>query len=74
MTYRPADEVAKARANADPLQIFRQRVVEASLLKVADFDAIDAETVAEIARCMAKAKAAPLPTEADLMTDVYLNY
>ena len=24
--------------------------------------------------CMAKAKAAPMPTEADLLTDVYLNY
>ena len=33
MTYRAPDEVAKARANADPLTIFRQRVVEASLLQ-----------------------------------------
>ena len=74
MTYRAADEVANARANSDPLQIFRQRVVEASLLLPADFDAIDGEIVADIARCLAKAKAAPLPTEADLMTDVYLNY
>ena len=74
MTYRAPDEVTKARANADPLSIFRQRVVETSLLAPGDFDKIDAETVTEVARCLAKAKAAPMPTEADLLTDVYLNY
>jgi len=74
MTYRAADEVALARKNADPLQIFRQRVVEASLLKPGDFDAVDGAVVGEIAAAVAKAKAAPMPTEADLMTDVYLTY
>jgi TPP-dependent pyruvate/acetoin dehydrogenase alpha subunit len=74
MTYRAADEVALARKNSDPLNIFRQRVVEASLLRPGDFDAVDKDVVSDIARCMAKAKAAPMPTEADLMTDVYLNY
>ncbi len=73
-TYRAPDEVAKARAGHDPLKIFRQRVVEASLLKPGDFDAVDGAVVGEIAAAVAKAKAAPMPTEADLMTDVYLNY
>ncbi len=74
MTYRAADEVALARANSDPLDLFRRRVVEASLLTPADFSAIDGEIVTDIARCLAKAKAAPMPTAADLMTDVYLSY
>jgi acetoin:2,6-dichlorophenolindophenol oxidoreductase subunit alpha len=74
MTYRAADEVANARANADPLELFRQRVVEASLLKPEDFDREDKAIVSLIAAAVAKAKAAPMPTEADLMTDVYLNY
>jgi pyruvate dehydrogenase E1 component alpha subunit len=38
MTYRAPDEVAKARANSDPLDLFRRRVVEASLLQPGDFE------------------------------------
>ena len=74
MTYRAPDEVQKARANADPLNLFRQRVVEASLLKPEDFDREDKAIVSTIAAAVAKAKAAPMPTKADLLTDVYLNY
>ncbi len=74
MTYRAPDEISKARANSDPLSIFRQRVVEASLLKPEDFDREDKTIVATIAAAVAKAKAAPMPTEADLTTDVYLSY
>jgi pyruvate dehydrogenase E1 component alpha subunit len=73
-TYRAPDEVSLARKNADPLTIFRQRVVEASLLKPADFDAVDKESVSTIATAIATAKAAPMPGEADLLTDVYVRY
>ena len=74
MTYRLPDEVPQLRANADPIALFRQRVIEASLIPTDDLDAIDREAVAETARCVKAAKAAPLPTEADLMTDVYVSY
>jgi pyruvate dehydrogenase E1 component alpha subunit len=74
MTYRHPEEVPRIRANLDPLDLFRQRVIEASLIPAADLDAIDRETVAEAARCVKVAKAAPLPTAADLMTDVYVSY
>jgi len=74
MTYRAPDEIANARKNNDPLSIFRQRVVEASLLSPDDFEREDKAIVSEIAMAVAKAKAAPMPTEADLMTDVYLSY
>jgi len=74
MTYRTADEVAKAKQNFDPITLFRRRVIEASLVEADEFDAIDRSMVAEIERCLRAAQAAPLPTEADLMTDVYLTY
>jgi len=74
MTYRHPDEVPRVRANLDPLTLFRQRVTEASLIPAADLDAIDREAEAEAARCVRVAKAAPLPTVADLMTDVYVSY
>lgn len=74
MTYRVAGEVENVRAKFDPLDIFRQRVVETALLRPEDFDTADGEIVSEVARVLAKAKAAPMPTEADLLTDVYLSY
>jgi acetoin:2,6-dichlorophenolindophenol oxidoreductase subunit alpha len=74
MTYRAPDEVALARENFDPLKLFRQRVVETSLLQADELDAIDQTVRGEIEKTLAEAKAAPMPTEADLMTDVYLTY
>jgi pyruvate dehydrogenase E1 component alpha subunit len=74
MTYRGPDEVAKLRATKDPLQLFRQRVVEAALLAPADLDRIDAEVRSHIDQVTVEAKAAPMPTEKDLLTDVYVSY
>ncbi len=74
MTYRPADEVSKLRADFDPIDLFRQRVVEASLIPVDELDAIDRETLAQVERSVKLAKSSALPTEADLMTDVYVSY
>jgi pyruvate dehydrogenase E1 component alpha subunit len=74
MTYRLADEVPNARAHSDPLDMFRRRVVEAALITAGEFDAIDKEAKSEIERCVAMAKSAPMPGEADLLTDVYVRY
>jgi pyruvate dehydrogenase E1 component alpha subunit len=43
-------------------------------LAQADLDAVDAEVTAMIDESVMAAKAAPLPTEADLLTDVYVRY
>ncbi|MCB1496431.1 MAG: thiamine pyrophosphate-dependent dehydrogenase E1 component subunit alpha [Bauldia sp.] len=72
-TYRLPEEVEAARKN-DPIELFRQRVIEASLLSAEELDAADREISAEIRDCLAAAKAAPMPTEADLMTDIYVTY
>ena len=57
-----------------PIALFRRRVVEASLIPASELDEIDRETVSQVERCVASAKSAPLPTAADLMTDVYVSY
>jgi acetoin:2,6-dichlorophenolindophenol oxidoreductase subunit alpha len=72
-TYKAPDEVAKYKASKDPLQLFRQRVTEAGLLEPAQLDEIDREARDHIQQCVAEAKAAPMPTEADLMTDIYTS-
>ena len=74
MTYRVPDEVEKVMAEKDCLKLFRQRVTEAGLLEAAQMDEIDKAVTAEIAQALADAKAAPAPSEADLLTDVYASY
>lgn len=74
MTYRRKDEVERARAERDSLKHFRERVVGAKLLEADALDAIDREVAALIDEAVAEAKAAPLPTREDLLTDVYASY
>jgi len=72
-TYR-AGEVEHARAELDCLKRFADRVTETGELARADLDAVDAEVTTQIDKAVDEAKAAPLPTEADLLTDVYVRY
>ena len=73
-TYRGPDEVKKLRETRDCLAMFREKVTGAGLLDAADLDAIDSEAEGHIDGAVAKAKVAPSPTAADLLTDVYVSY
>ena len=73
-TYRGPDEVKKLREARDCLALFREKVVEAALLDESELAAIDEKAVARIDGAVAKAKAAPPPAAADLLTDVYVSY
>jgi len=73
-TYRAKGELDDIRANKDCIKLFSDRVVEAGVIPRGELDAIDREVGAEIEEAVAFAKAAPLPTAADLTTDVYVNY
>lgn len=73
-TYRAPGEVDKLRAEQDCLKRFRARVTEAALLDGIDLDAIDQAVGDEIEVAVRNAKAARLPAEADLLTDVYVQY
>ncbi len=74
MTYRGKDEVPRIAAERDCLKLFRERVLQAALLEPAVLDAIDREVVEHIDRLTREVKAAPMPSEADLLTDVYVSY
>lgn len=73
-TYRAPGEVERLRADLDCLKRFRMRVTEAVLLDAAALDAVDQAVADEIEISVRNAKAAPLPPEADLLTDVYVQY
>ena len=72
--YRAAGEVARLRESMDCLKRFRADLSENATVTAADFTTIDAEVLAQIERAVADAKAAPFPVEADLTTDVYIQY
>jgi len=72
-TYKAPDEVAKYKAAKDPLMLFRNRVTEAGLLEGKALDEIDKAGKQRIQQCVALAKSAKSPTEADLLTDVYTS-
>ena len=72
--YRTPAELAEARA-ADALLRFRFGVIEAGLLTQEDFDAIEAEVLAEVEDAVQAGLAAPMPDPArDLTRDVYVRY
>jgi TPP-dependent pyruvate/acetoin dehydrogenase alpha subunit len=74
MTYRAPGEIDRLKAEKDCLNMFRQRVTEAGLLEGGQLEQIDQEVKSFIEQALVEAKAAPPPTQADLLTDVYASY
>lgn len=73
-TYRAPGELDDIRANKDCLKIFGKTVTAAGVIKAEELAAIDREALDLIETAVKEAKAAPLPTLADLTTDVYVSY
>jgi acetoin:2,6-dichlorophenolindophenol oxidoreductase subunit alpha len=73
-TYRGAGEIDDIRANKDCLRKFSSAVTAAGVLSADELKAVDHEVLGLIERAVTEAKAAPLPTVADLTTDVYVTY
>jgi TPP-dependent pyruvate/acetoin dehydrogenase alpha subunit len=72
--YRAKDEVSRLRETMDCLKRFRARNEADHSIAPAALDAIDAEVMALIDRAVTEAKASPAPVEADLYSDVYIQY
>jgi pyruvate dehydrogenase E1 component alpha subunit len=73
-TYRAEGEVENLRANRDCLTQFADRVTEAGVITRSELSAIDGEVAKLIEQAVTEAIAAPLPTQTDLTTDVYVSY
>jgi pyruvate dehydrogenase E1 component alpha subunit len=72
--YRAKDEVARLRESMDCLKRFRARNEADRSVPPEDLDAIDHEAVVLIDAAVREAKAAAPPVEADLYSDVYIQY
>ena len=73
-TYRGPNEVENLRRDRDCLDAFSRRVTSAGLIEQSELDAIDSGVAELIERSVVEAKAAPDPTPADVLTDVYVAY
>jgi pyruvate dehydrogenase E1 component alpha subunit len=73
-TYRAPGENEDNRANKDCIKKFVAAVTAAGVLKADELKAIDHDVLSLIEQAVTAAKAAPLPTQADLLTDVYVKY
>jgi len=73
-TYKAEGENEYNREHNDCLKLFRARVTEADVISDQELDSIDTEVLALIDTAVEEAIAAPLPTAADLTTDVYVTY
>jgi pyruvate dehydrogenase E1 component alpha subunit len=73
-TYRAPDEVLLLREQKDCIKNFAAKVTGDGLISEAELGAIDREVLALIDDAAVRAIADPDPTEADLLTDVYLSY
>lgn len=73
-TYRAPDEVKNFRDTRDCLQQFRERSLNAGLLKVTQLDQIDQDVEQLIEDAVRLAKSDPKPQASDLLTDVYVSY
>jgi pyruvate dehydrogenase E1 component alpha subunit len=73
-TYRAKGELEDIRANQDCLKKFSAQITSAGVVTAAELAKIDAEVADVIEDAVKQAKAAPQPTAADLLTDVYVSY
>lgn len=72
--YRDKAEIKRLRETADPLQIFRDRVLAEGALTAEVMDRIDAEVAEAVHQAVETALAAPVPDLSELLTDVYVSY
>ena len=73
-TYRAPGENEENRAHRDCLKIFTGKILEAGVVESGELARIDSEVVDLIDDAVESAKAAPLPSAAELTTDVYVTY
>ncbi len=73
-TYRGEGEVEALRRDRDCLDAFTRRVTEAGIVEPDELSAIDEASLRLMDEAVEEAHAAPDPTPADVLTDVYLRY
>lgn len=69
--YRTPEEIEDYKANHDPLNVFRRKLIQEGIFTEEDAAAIGETAKAEAAAAVKFADESPAPTIADISTDVY---
>ncbi|MBT9521281.1 MAG: thiamine pyrophosphate-dependent dehydrogenase E1 component subunit alpha [Dechloromonas sp.] len=73
-TYRAPGELDDIRENHDCIKILATQLKSSGVVSADELLAIDQQVIELIETAVKEAKAAPMPTLADLTSDVYINY
>lgn len=73
-TYRAPGELDDIRENHDCIKILATQLKSSGVVSADELAAIDQQVIELIETAVKEAKAAPMPTLADLTSDVYINY
>ncbi|UCV21689.1 thiamine pyrophosphate-dependent dehydrogenase E1 component subunit alpha [Ferribacterium limneticum] len=73
-TYRAPGELDDIRENHDCIKILATQLKSSGVVSADELMAIDQQVIELIETAVKEAKAAPMPTLADLTSDVYINY
>jgi pyruvate dehydrogenase E1 component alpha subunit len=73
LVYRSKEEAEDWIQNRDPLDVFEQQCIEASLVDASDLRQIDLEVKEELDAAVEAAEAAPMPDPSELTADVYFE-
>ena len=71
--YRPEEEIEKYKREHDPIQLFKQRLIEEGILSEEQFEAVSEEAKAEAEASAEFADESPLPTDEQIFEDVYFE-
>ncbi len=73
-TYRGPNEVENLRETRDCIKNFTRTITNAGFVEATELESIEKEILVCLDGAITRAKQAPKPTEADLLTDVYVSY
>lgn len=68
--YRSKEEVQEQRDHHDPINNFRQYILEQKLVTEAELDAIDGQVKMQVNECIEFSENSPEPDESELYTDI----
>ena len=72
-TYRTRDDIKAVRSTRDPIEMCKQRMIEAGWYDAKEIKAMDKEIRAEVDVALAAALAAGPPPVSELMDNIYIE-
>lgn len=73
LSYRTRDEISEMRKTRDPIEILKKIILDGKLASEAELKVIDKETKELVEKAVEDARAAPLPEQKEVYTDIFIH-